>query len=242
MRSIEKSLDPLESGQQPEEKMLFPNEVKTTINERSQPTRRGLYIALMTMALTIFQGIIVVQVYLEPLFRRAVPNLSSTVCCLLFAVTIVVASFAAAFMSDLAGRRPLIIYSSIGGTICCVLLGSQLQLDWGPGWLTALVLYVFCAVYSFGGGTVPFVLIAEVFLPEVKSFMTMLVVEWFWLCSFLSLIIFNPLMLLLGLGGVFYVFAAVCVVTAVMSAIYVPETKGLTLEAVQLMLAERRNF
>ncbi|KAL0861756.1 hypothetical protein ABMA27_009232 [Loxostege sticticalis] len=238
--AIHRSLNPLESGMKKncfQKKKILKLKVK-----KSQPTRRGLFITLITITLTTFQGIIAVQVYLEPLFQKAVPTMSSTLCCLLFAVTIVVASVLAAWMSDLAGRRPLIIYSSIGSCICCVVLGTQMQFEWGPSWLTAVVLYVFCAVFSFGGGTVPFVLFAEMFLPEVKSFMTMVVVEWMWICCFLILIVFNPLASLLGLGGVFHVFAGVCIATAVVSVIYVPETKGMTLDAVQVMLAERRNF
>jgi hypothetical protein len=63
--------------------------------------------------------------------------------------------------------QALMIYSSIGSGFCSILLGIQIQLQWGPSWLTAVIMYIFCAVYSFGGGTVPFVLLAEVFLIEV---------------------------------------------------------------------------
>ncbi|KOB58006.1 Sugar transporter [Operophtera brumata] len=61
------------------------------------------------------------------------------------------------------------IYASFATGACCLLLGLQLHLKWGPNWLIAVTMYLFTMVYSFGAGTVPYVLMAEVFLPEVSS-------------------------------------------------------------------------
>lgn len=63
--------------------------------------------------------------------------------------------------------------------------------------------------------------------------MTMMVVEWAWLCNFIVLFIFNPLVSMIGLGQVFYVFAIVCVLSAVYSIIYQPETKGMAVDEIQ---------
>ncbi|KAL4702649.1 hypothetical protein ACJJTC_016456 [Scirpophaga incertulas] len=84
------------------------------------------------------------------------------------------------------------IYASFIAGICCLLLGSQIHTEWGPNWLTAAAIYLFSIAYILGAGTVPFVLLGEAFLPEVKSFIIMMVVEWTWLCNFLILLIFNP--------------------------------------------------
>lgn len=61
------------------------------------------------------------------------------------------------------------IYSTFAAGASCLLLGLQLHLKWGPNWLIAVNMYFFTTMYSLGGGTVPYVLIAEVFLPEVSS-------------------------------------------------------------------------
>lgn len=63
--------------------------------------------------------------------------------------------------------------------------------------------------------------------------MTMMVVEWAWLCNFIVLFIFNPLVSLIGLGQVFYVFAVVCVLSAIYSIMYQPETKGMAVDEIQ---------
>jgi hypothetical protein len=69
------------------------------------PTQRGLVITMVLMTSAIFQGLAVVQVYAEPLFAEAVPEMSPILCTVLFATSIVVASVTAAFMSDVTGRR-----------------------------------------------------------------------------------------------------------------------------------------
>ena len=60
------------------------------------------------------------------------------------------------------------LYASLGAGLSCVVLGTQMQLHWGPNWVTAMFIYVFAVMYTCGAGTVPFVLLAEVFLPEVS--------------------------------------------------------------------------
>ncbi|XP_063833569.1 facilitated trehalose transporter Tret1-like [Ostrinia nubilalis] len=207
---------------------------------KSRSTHRAIIVTLTLMTACIFQGLPVVQVYADPLFTEAVPVMSSTISSIILAVITVIAGLVAAVLTDAAGRKPLMIYGSLGSGICALLLGTQIHLSWGPNWLTAVIIYMFCVVYTFGAGTVPFVLAAEVFVPEVKSFIAMLVVEWAWLCNFLILLIFNPLVSAIGLGPVFYIFSAVCFLTAVYSVFYLPETKGLTVDAIQLLFAPKK--
>jgi hypothetical protein len=64
------------------------------------------------------------------------------------------------------------IYSSLAAGLSCLLLGSQIHISWGPKWLTALAIYLFSIFYMLGAGTVPFVLVGEVFMPEVRDIET----------------------------------------------------------------------
>lgn len=67
----------------------------------------------------------------------------------------------------------------------------------------------------------------------------MLVVEWSWACNFIILFIFNPLLKTIGLGPVFFLFAGVGVSAGVYSIFYLPETKGLTVDAIQDELVKK---
>ncbi|KAJ0171609.1 hypothetical protein K1T71_013159 [Dendrolimus kikuchii] len=208
--------------------------------KKSRSTRRAMMVCLILVTASIFQGLIVVQVYAEPLFEEAIPSMSSTLCSVLLAVASVLAGLGAAYLSESAGRRPLMIYSSFASGISCMVLGSQIHMRWGPGWVTAIFMYLFAVVFSVGSGIIPFVVIAEVFLPEVKSFISMLVVEWAWLCNSIILFIFNPLLKAIGLGPVFYLFATVCFFTTVFCWFCLPETKGMPVDAIQTLFNNKR--
>ncbi|XP_049880022.1 facilitated trehalose transporter Tret1-1-like [Pectinophora gossypiella] len=217
------------------EKLTFWQFIKT-----SRSTRVATYLTLAIITLSTFQGLLVVQVYAVPLFEEAVPTMSSIACSVLQAFVTGAAGLIAGYLSDVAGRRPLVIYSSIASGLCCVMLGTQLHLHWAPHWVTAMFLYLFTVTYTLGAGTVAYVLITDVFLPEVKSVLSMFIIQWSWLCCFIILFIFNPLVSIIGLGPVFYMFGAFCLLTAVYSYFYQPETKGLPVDAVQLVLVRRR--
>ncbi|CAK1591370.1 unnamed protein product [Parnassius mnemosyne] len=117
----------------------------------------------------IFQGLLVAQVYAEPLFAEAVPSMSSTICCVIFTLVTIMAGFIGSFLIERLGRRLLMIYASFCTGVCCVILGTQIQLHWGPHWVTAMFMYIFGLTFTCGAGTVPCVLVAEIFLPEVSK-------------------------------------------------------------------------
>ncbi|KAI8432944.1 hypothetical protein MSG28_013837 [Choristoneura fumiferana] len=134
---------------------------------------------------------------------------------------------------------PLMLYSSLGSGICCVLLGSQIQMHWGPPIMTVIIIYSFCFIYTLGAGAVPFVLAAELFVPEISSMMSMLIYELAWFCTFVVLFAFAPLVNLLGLGTLFYIFSVVCFFTTVYTYYKLPETKGLTIDAIQKLFLKK---
>ncbi|KAJ0171610.1 hypothetical protein K1T71_013160 [Dendrolimus kikuchii] len=205
---------------------------------RSRSTRQAIILSLFLVTASVFHGLVVVQVYAEPLFAEAIPHMSSTLCSILLAVFTVLAGLVAAYLTEKAGRRLLMILSSLLSAICCLVLGAQIQLHWGPNWVTPVCIYLFCIVYTLGASNVPYVFLAEVFLPEIKSFASSLAMEWAWLCNFAILFIFNPLLKAIGLGPIFYMFAVVCLLTVVFSWLFMPETKGIPVDEIQVVLTK----
>jgi hypothetical protein len=72
--------------------------------------------------------------------------------------------------------QPLLKYGSVAAGVCSAILGTQIHINWGPNWLTALVIYLFTIMYILGAGTVPYVLVGEVFVPEVRFRVALLTV------------------------------------------------------------------
>ncbi|XP_050356152.1 facilitated trehalose transporter Tret1-like isoform X1 [Nymphalis io] len=246
MDLIRRTLNPNIDNVTPEEENLNPeSQAKKKLSvvqflKKSQSTRRALALVLMTYFTTIFQGLVVVQVYSEPVFEEALPSMSANLASILFALVNTISGFVSAYLLDYLGRRPVSIYSSIASSLCCMALGAQIHLQWGPYWLTGVLLYAYCITTTIGAGTVPYVIIAELFLPEVKGIMTMLTVQWAWICNFIILFIFNPLNAAIGLGPVFYIFGLFSLFSGVVSFLYLPETKGLTVDVIQTLIVKAK--
>ncbi|CAG4952063.1 unnamed protein product [Parnassius apollo] len=245
MQKLRKALNPELDDLTPEVQKLQPSlENKPKISvwkffKKSQSTRLALMVSIVLNTSGVFQGLMVVQVYAVPMFAEAVPTMSPVICSVILAVVIVVSGFVGAFLVDWAGRRSLMIYASIASGVNCLVLGTQIHLHWGPHWMTALFIYLFVFTYTCGAGTVPSVVVAEVFLPEIKSLASMIAVEWGLIFGFVAVFLFNPLVEAIGLGPVFYIFMVACFLSAIFCFFFLPETKGLTVDVIQNLFAKK---
>ncbi|XP_050673015.1 facilitated trehalose transporter Tret1-like [Leptidea sinapis] len=210
---------------------------------KSESSKRALTAVLFLMAITILSGPIVLQVYAEPLFKEAIPTMKPNTCSILLAVDYLAAALVCAVMIDRWGRRILMTSTSVASGFFNILLGSQLHFHWAPHWFTAFVIYAYSFVFNFGAAVVPFVMTAEVFLPEVRGLCNSLTMACMWIMNFVTLIIFNPLVESIGLGPTFYFFSIICFIGATYSNFCLPETKGLSADAIQvLFIKKKRNI
>ncbi|KAL0861717.1 hypothetical protein ABMA27_009198 [Loxostege sticticalis] len=207
---------------------------------KSESSKRALATAITVMALSILMGCLVLQVYAEPLFKEAVPSMNSNQCSIFLALDFLVASFLSALMMDRLGRKFLMTTTSIASGILTLLLGTQLHYRWAPHWVTAVFIYSYCFVYNMGAAVVPFVLTAELFLPEVRGLCNSMSMACMWIVNFVVLIVFNPLVDSFGLGTIFCGFSVVCFCGAAYSQFCLPETKGLSADAIQLLFLKKR--
>ncbi|KAM3958156.1 uncharacterized protein ACR2FA_007795 [Aphomia sociella] len=208
---------------------------------KSSSSKRALMSCLVIMSVTILMGAIVLQVYAEPLFKEALPSMEPNLCSIFLASDFIVASLLCALMLDRVGRKILLTSSSVASGVCALFLGTQLWFHWAPVWCTVVVIYLYCFVYNLGVAVVPFVLTAEVFLPEVRGLCNSLVLAAMWIMNFITLIIFNPLVTCLGLGPIFCGFSVICFLGAIYSHFCLPETKGLSADAIQLLFLNSKS-
>ncbi|CAG9563645.1 unnamed protein product [Danaus chrysippus] len=202
--NLRRNLNPQFGDTQPEGEALKPESAKKLTKwqfiRKHKPTVRGFFISFTLLNLAVFQGLIIVQVYAQVLLQDTLPSISATWTTMAFGFVNVISAVVAAYLIDVFGRRPVMIYSSLFTCVFCILLGSHLQLLWAPSWLAAALIFLYCATVTSGANVVPFVVVAEMFLPEVRGVMTMLIIESGWIFNFLILVIFNPLLAAVGMG------------------------------------------
>ncbi|XP_013194376.2 facilitated trehalose transporter Tret1 [Amyelois transitella] len=223
-----------------EDKVKPHTESAWKILKQSKSSKRALAVVLVMMASSVLMGSPVMQVYAEPLFKEAVPSMSSNQCSIFLALDFLVSSFVCVMVIDKFGRKNLMIATSVGSGVCNLLLGTQLHFHWAGYWFTAFLIYAFNCVFTLGCGVIPFVLNAEVFLPEVRSLCSSIIMSSLWVILFFLLFIFNHLVELIGLGPVFYCFSSICFFSAIFSYVALPETKGLSADAIQALFLKKK--
>ncbi|XP_046973463.1 facilitated trehalose transporter Tret1-2 homolog isoform X2 [Vanessa cardui] len=206
----------------------------------SPSSRRAFTIVGLTLSLQVMMGMVAVQVYAKNIFANAAPSLSSHFCSVMFALVLLCGSLLSALFSDKFGRRVLLVMSSIAVGLCLAAMGILIQTSILPPWVTAVLILLYCFSFMFGSGSVPYVLLAEAFIPEVQSIASMLLMEWVWLLNFFIVGVFPFMVKFFGVHGSFYSFACFAILDTIIGLFFVPETKGLTNEQIQETFLRRR--
>ncbi|XP_030024393.2 facilitated trehalose transporter Tret1-like [Manduca sexta] len=107
--------------------------------------------------------------------------------------------------------------------------GTEEQPMWAPVALLSTVLFL----YNIGLGSVPYVLISEMFSINVRSLASSLLISWMWLSSFLLLRYYGTMAVSLGLHGTYYICATITFLGSLYIFFVIPETKGKSQEQIE---------
>ncbi|GER35565.1 major facilitator superfamily protein [Striga asiatica] len=154
----------------------------------------------------------------------------------------VIATAVSTWMVDKTGRRILLLVSSVGmGVSLLVVSVSFFVKDFvskDSSFYSILgilsVVGVVCMIISFslGMGPIPWLIMSEILPPKIKGLAGSVATLANWSASWV-ITMTAPLLLAWSSGGTFALYTIVCVFTVAFVAIWVPETKGKTLEEIQ---------
>lgn len=208
----------------------------------TEPASRRAFLVLSSlMTFQVFMGNVPVQVYAKTVFTEA-DSSKADLYTILYAVVLFSGSAISTMITDRAGRRILLITSSALVFVLLISLGYLLQSKVAPPSINVIFIFAYCFSFIFGAGTIPYVLLAEIFIPEVQNLASTIVIELMWLLNFLILGIFPYMNSAFGIHGSFYIFACLGLVNATFAYFNVPETKGLSNTQIQTaFLLRKRN-
>ncbi|KAI3814550.1 hypothetical protein L1987_14190 [Smallanthus sonchifolius] len=142
-----------------------------------------------------------------------------------------------AFFLDKFGRRPLLLLGSIGMAISLAGLGLGSRFlehsSHKPTWAIALCVVAVCADVSFfsiGLGPITWVYTSEIFPMRLRAQGSSLAVSVNRLVSGVVSMTFLTISSKITFGGMFFVLSGVMIVATVFFYIFLPETKGKSLE------------
>jgi sugar porter (SP) family MFS transporter len=140
----------------------------------------------------------------------------------------------AMFLIDRIGRRPLLILGFAGTSAAMLVIAlAVINPTLAPSWVITVVLLLYIASFAISLGPLPHVMMSEVFPLRVRGLgmSTASISNW----GFNFIVVFTfPLMLAgPGLAFTFTIFAVVCLGGILFTVARVPETTGLSLEAIE---------
>ena len=147
------------------------------------------------------------------------------------------------YLIDHAGRKKLAL-SSLGGVFASLVILSLAFLNQSSedelyGWLAVLGLVLYIAFFSPGMGTVPWTVNSEIYPEEYRGICGGMSATVNWVSNLIVAESFLSIAEAAGTGPTFLIIAGIAVLAFLFVVVYVPETKGLTFDEVEMLWRER---
>lgn len=213
---------------------------------RVRANRVALIICLCLMLFQQVSGINAIIFYTMAIFESAGSTMDPSTCTIIVGVVQVLMTFGSTLLIEKAGRRILLLQSSVVMGICLAIVGIFYHLKIGGsdvsaiGWLPLVSVVLYIVSFSLGFGPIPWMMMGELFAPDVKGIASSIAVMFNWTLVFIITKTFG--LMNDGLGGdvTFWIFAACMVLATLFVAIVVPETKGKSTSEIQSILSGGR--
>ncbi|XP_061356910.1 probable polyol transporter 4 [Gastrolobium bilobum] len=206
----------------------------------SPALRRMLITGLGIQCFQQISGIDATVYYSPEIFQAAgiVDNSKLLAATVAVGVTKTIFILVAIILIDRLGRKPLLLISTIGMTICLFSMGATLYFFGKGSFVIALALLFVCgnvAFFSVGLGPVCWVLTSEIFPLRVRAQASALGAVGNRVCSGLVAMSFLSVSRAITVAGTFFLFSAISALAIVFVFTLVPETKGKSLEQIEMM-------
>lgn len=139
----------------------------------------------------------------------------------------------ALWLVDKKGRKTLLLWGAVGMILSLAYLTMEFSkpVQNGAGVLIALLVYISFFAASFA--PVMWVIISEIYPNRIKGIAMSFSTAISWLCTFLTVYFAPVIQASLGLNYLFAIFGVFSIIAFVFVKIWIPETKGKSLEQIE---------
>jgi sugar porter (SP) family MFS transporter len=217
---------------------------------KTRAAQRAMIVSVGLMIAQQLSGINAVIFYTDTLFKSAGSSLSSTYSVMIVGFVQLVFTIVAALVIDKLGRRILLLFSFTVMGVCTLLLGVCLyyveQSETGQlenwGWAPLFLLCLYMVAFSLGAGPIPWLLLGELFASEIKGTASSISALINWLMAFLVTKFYSSLVEAINGSSTFWIFTGCLVISVIFVFFVMPETRGKTLEEIQIELGGVSNL
>ncbi|XP_029679714.1 facilitated trehalose transporter Tret1 isoform X2 [Formica exsecta] len=206
---------------------------------KSRAVKKGLVIAYGLMLFQQMSGVNSIIFYSSDIFTKAGSSLPPANASIIVGAVQVISVFLSTLVVDKLGRRILLLTSIVVMFLMTFILGiyfycitHNTAFD-NLKWFALIPLCVFLIMFSFGFGPIPWMMMPEIFAPEVKGIAGSSACLFNWLAAFLVTKFYNDMVDALQSYGTFWIFSLFCAIGIAFVYFLVPETKGKTLDQIQ---------
>ncbi|MAZ77584.1 MAG: MFS transporter [Legionellaceae bacterium] len=224
------------------------NDIKSAIEEEGRANWKLLFSRWAMPALVVAVGMAILQqlvgintiIYYGPTIFNVIGFKGAegaTAAAIIIGVVNVGATFLGMYLIDKLGRRPLVLMGLV------LMIAGHLILAWAfhyhHGMPAALRVFALLGMISFivgfaaSLGIISWVLNAEVFPLKIRGLGSSMAATSNWVFNALVSSTFLTLVHFFGESGTFFMYAIICCIGMVLVAIFMPETKGITLERLE---------
>ncbi len=221
-------------------------QIKTTLDDAhknlgfSECLKPGMMkILSIGVIIAVFQqwsGINVIFNYAADIFKDAGYAVSGTMFNLVIVgLTNLLFTFVGMAIIDKVGRKPLMLVGSAGLLISHILMGLCFYTGI-TGWYVFVLALVAIAFFAATLGPCTWVIISEIFPNSIRGVAMSIAVLSLWLANFILSFTFPILRDTLGPAVTFWIYGGICLVGILYINKNIPETKGKSLEELEVAL------
>lgn len=194
---------------------------------------------LGVLAIQQLSGINAVVFYTVTIFNEAGTGLSPFFSAIIVNSVQVVMSYISTLIIEKANRKFYLMFSSAGMMLAHVGLGVFFHLKFIDvstnhlGFIPLASVILYMVSFAFGYGPVPWMLLGEMFAPEIKGIASGMAILANWMFAFLVTFLFPILSETYGSHVTFYIFAMIMFIGTIFVYAVVPETRGKSLQEIQ---------
>ncbi|GAB6022454.1 Facilitated trehalose transporter Tret1 [Chamberlinius hualienensis] len=204
---------------------------------------KSLYVPLLfTLGLMFFQilaGIDVIWFYTVSVFQTAGSEMDPYMQTIIVGIVGVLGSIISSLFMDSFGRRPMLVVSGLIMAVCMATLGVYFRLnmsqDQGWYWLPLVCVVLYLLGFDFAWGPIPNALVGELLPSRARGVASSITVAWAWFLIFLVTKGFVNMRETIHEYGAFWLFAGISFGGVLFVLALVPETKGKSLEQIELI-------
>jgi sugar porter (SP) family MFS transporter len=194
---------------------------------------RIVLIGIALAALQQWTGINTLFNYAAEVYRRAGYGTNDILINIVITGVInLVFTIFAMLLVDRIGRRPMMLFGCIGIGVSHLLCAFAYRANW-PGTAVLVLTLSAIACYALTLAPITWVLISEIFPNRVRSHGVSAAVSALWIASFILTYTFPILNSRFGTGNIFLGYGVICFLGFALVALFVPETRGRTLEQIE---------